>query len=57
MKHDDAASDERRKDDTERKGDCAIDDQPIYEPISVLYRPGSSELAKCQRTGHCHGDT
>lgn len=47
MKHDEAASDERRKDDAERKGDGAIDDQPICEPISVLYCPGSSELAKC----------
>ena len=47
MKHDEAASDERRKDDTERKGDGAIYDQPIYEPISVLYCPRRSELAKC----------
>lgn len=46
MNYDEAAGDERRKDDTERKGDGAIDDQPIRKLIGVLYCPGGSELAK-----------
>ena len=47
MDHDEAAGDKRRKNDTEGKGDGAIDDQPIREPIGVLDCPGNSELAKC----------
>ena len=47
MNDDEATRDERRQDDAKGEGECAINNQPIHELISVLYCPGNSELAKC----------